>query len=293
MDSLGQRNSLLPPPNPNGLPINYNSVVSPPSNPRMVIGKVIRINPSTYSFVCDICLQEIPLVGEFIMHCEQQHMGTIPNHPIEYNQTNHAATTLSPISAVPQPWNSLPNGPIPQGISINQQTNGGEPTLLTSLKETFCTPTFPISDMINENNQFTATDGENVYEIYELGDEADVENFTPDRIEHILNAPAATNGDHHQSNKRKRRSAKDVDDSKKHECTQCHAKFTQKGSLRRHVKTAHPIKHYEEKEKKFICLICTKIFWKRNSTKTTIQEHIQVHIDAGETTHRKDRTPSA
>lgn len=254
---------------------------------RNATGRIIRLRTNLYVFICDYCYQEIPLFDDFILHCEQ-HFGNsllpyTPNHlpqlpqqtpnggpmPLVSCQTQSTPRQLNHQNAHVDPRNQISQ----QQTNLMALPNPLSPAIYSPIGPSSCNST-----VTGGSNDYT----EEVYEIFEVDNANEIDNN--DR-QLAADTYGNYNPDTSTPKKRKRRG---VD---KYKCPQCPATYASVGNLSRHIKTNHADasvecsdaeKNYIEEEKKYKCMICEKVFWKRTCTEETVRKHVDKHVAANE-----------
>lgn len=232
---------------------NTPSIPNQYNGPCPITGKVVRVRPNIYIFVCNFCFTEYRTIDNFLRHSESH---------FELNAMNSGI--LSPMAAQPHS-NQNAIGPIAQGMATStnaipyQNSISPYPVQLTSQIQSRIDVTSSASsaadDMVEE-----------VYEIIDLG--YDDDGKYPD----AKNIDASSMD---QSIKRGRQ--KGINRS--FECWFCNLRFTRHSSMVRHENTAHQklFRSIISQKKVYKCKLCNAKFPKESHTLQKAQEHLKFH----------------
>lgn len=218
----------------NSMPFLVNSPISsstsepPRGTPKIVAGKIIRIQPHVYIFVCNHCDAEFRGgAHSFMQHCEAHYANTPIQQlyqsnrmPVEFgvngilSESSRMSTglTLNTSSRLPQ----FP-------LSPPQSSHG--PFEVPSPMYQMDSTAQNLSETVHIQRPTTGVSNEEVYEIYDLGYDETLNNET---------TPPAVVGST-QKGEKKIRSAR------KYNCDVCSKEYSRRGVLRRHITTVHGI----------------------------------------------------
>lgn len=241
----------------------------------LIIGKIVRVQPNIYMFVCDYCRTEHRSIDSLLRHSEahfhtsaMQTFGSIDSNtiPTQNFQSAFANSVLSPDH---QPMTvMLPNvrmqsnvpsiGPMQSTIPSNQSAN--DPTRMEQSAieriEFTASPPRQSDDYIEE-----------VYEITDYGYDIDGKFTT---VENAVICP-----DNEQKNSAIKKSTE-----KKFTCTFCGKKLTHSISLTRHKMKIHAdiMEKLVLMKKSYKCLVCAIKLSKRSHTLLDAEEHMKTHF---------------
>lgn len=246
-------------------PLQYNEPLS-------FVGKVIRIRPNIYAFICDYCMSQHQSIEHFVRHTESH---------FQRNEISNAMPMAMPPVRPNQNSAMVPTG-------TSNDSNG--PTVAP----------YPIqlqqSEIVSMNQGENYTD--EVYEIIDLG--YDFEGNYPN-AKSIDEMPVAGNAVQHLKPKAKPKakpkqrqspSKSKVQHSKPNnraesahtitskKCPYCVRVIVGEASLKRHMFTAHAkiFKKIDSSLKKcFKCKVCGEKFPKAEHTLEEAQEHLKIH----------------
>lgn len=242
------------------------------NEPSSFVGKVIRIRPNIYVFVCDYCMSEHQNIEIFLHHTELHFQRN------EISTMTHVRPNQNP---------SMSIAPTPTGTSINSNGSTAAPYPVQLQQSQF--------GPINQQSNFT----DEVYEIIDLGYDLDGNYPNAKNIDEI---PIDGNDAQRSKPKQQRSTSKSkvqrakpkVQHSKpknlvessankntSKKCPFCIRNFTNELILKRHLNTTHAkiFKKIVSQKKAYKCQICGSKFPNTTHTMDDAREHLKIHYN--------------
>lgn len=240
-----QNREPAPPAYPVGL---YYSSAMPYNGQNPTMGKVVRVRPNIYIFVCDVCHTEHFSIDSFLRHSEAH---------FQYGQINNLVQ--GPHTQVNSNW--MPPGefypvPIANGYTTFVSHPSQVPQVSPGPVDATASPTPESEEYIEE-----------VYEITDLGYDYDGNYAIPENVVDI----EVANGD---TTKPKSQS------KKKFPCTFCYRKYSKKSSLATHKSKIHPniMAKLHIMKKSYKCLVCKTKLLRKSYSQVDAEKHIKIHF---------------
>lgn len=254
---------------PQFVPHQMVNTALPYNEPSSFVGKVLRIRPNVYEFVCDYCMSQHRSIDNFLRHTETH---------FQHNEISNAIpSTMAP---VPNPNAYMATVPIhPAGTPIN--SNAPYPVQLQQNR--FDTP-------IDQESGYT----DEVYEIVDLGydfdgkypnaiaiDENGAQRSKPKRPRSKPKIQQSKSKVQRSTMKNPIGSANENTAASQHRCSFCDQDFTRKSSLLRHLEAGHAkiFKKIVCQKKAYKCKICGIKFPKTTHTMADTQQHLKIHYN--------------
>lgn len=234
------------------------------NGPSSFVGKVIRIRPNIYVFVCDYCMSEHQSIDDFLHHTE-----------LHFQRDEIS-------NAIPSTMTHAGPNQYPTGTAINSNGSAAAPYPV-QLQQSQFTPT-------NQQSNFT----DEVYEIIDLG--YDFEGNYPSAKK--IDAIPIDGNDAQRSKPKKQRSTAKVQRAKvqrtkpkiligstnentSKKCPFCIRNLATGPSMKRHLDRAHAkiFKKILCQKKAFKCKICERKFPKTEHTLEDAHEHLKMHYN--------------
>lgn len=205
-----------------------------------IMGKVVRVRPNIYIFVCDFCESEHRTIDNFLRHSESH---------FQSNALPDATTS----SATQIHSNQNPAGQFQPGTASN--SIAPYPVQLSPI-DVASSPSHASEDYIDE-----------VYEITDLGYDFDGLMY-PNAVSELSVKPA------------ERKRGRPKIETRPNVCCFCNRNFTRTSSLKRHEHSAHAKIFEKIITQKFSykCKICNTKFPKTSHTLQRAQEHLKTHF---------------
>lgn len=236
------------------------------TQPSSFVGKVFRIRPNIYVFVCEYCVSEHQSIDSFLRHTESHFQCNETSNAITSAMT-HVHPNQNP-SSITADINSSGSTVAPYPVQLQQSGNA---------------PIGHESDYMDE-----------VYEITDLGYDFDgnypnAENIDAIPIDDHCRKPSKPKKKQlkskmqHTKPKIQRSKQKNlvetVNDNPSNDCPFCVRNFTTQNFLRRHLDTAHAkiFRKIDCQKKSYKCKICEKKFPKADYTLEDAHEHLKIH----------------
>lgn len=245
------------------------------TEPTSFVGKVIRIRPNIYVFVCDYCASQHQNIDSFLHHTELH---------FQLNET----PSIIPSAMAPARSNQNPStAPIPTGTSINPNNSTVAP--------------FPVelqqSQLVPMNEESNGTD--EVYEIIDLG--YDFEGISYPNAKNIDEVSIVGNGKQRPKPKSKQQRSpskskvqrpkpkiqrpnainwiEPTNENTSTKCPFCVRNFSSVRMLKQHMNSSHAkiFKKIVSQKKAFKCKICGHKFPKPSHTLEDAQQHLKSH----------------
>lgn len=235
--------------------------------PTSFVGRVIRIGPSNYAFVCDYCMSEHRSIGSFLLHTE-----------LHFQRDEISIVEPSAMTPVcPTQY------PTPTGTTANTNGSAASP--------------YPVqlqhSTPIDQETDYT----DEVYEIIDLGYDFEglkypnAENIDKIAIDRIDSQRNKKPKQQRTPSKSKAQQAKpkvqknsnnviaSVNEKTARKCPFCVRNFSSVPVLKRHLNTAHAkiFKKIVPLKKWYKCKICGDKFSKVEHTLEDAHEHLKTH----------------
>lgn len=233
--------------------------------PSSFVGKVIRIRPNIYAFICDYCLSQHQSIDQFLRHTELH---------FQHNEISNAIPSAMTPAMTPIGASSNLNGSTASPYPVQLQHSQSVP--------------------MNQDANFT----DEVYEIIDLGYDFDG-NFP--NAKNIDDITIDGNGAQQSKPKQQRSPSKPkargpkaknqrtkpnnlVESANKNtskKCSFCVRVLSSEIVLKRHIVTAHAkiLKKILCQKKAFKCKICEEKFPKSIYTLDDAQEHLKSHYN--------------
>lgn len=222
------------------------------------MGKVVRIRPNIYVFVCEFCQSEHKSIDSFLRHSE----GHFQRESVAKSRakTQIHSDCLSPVELI-QP-DCIPNRHIP----FNGYTPLQQPL---STKEILQSPTIDITASPSHNSDDYI---EEVYEIIDLGYDLDGNKYPMAEEAPIV---STTNDNPKQQPKI---AVKPEKKEKTLKCPFCNKGYLHERSLKRHKESQHIdiLSKLTTLKKSFKCSICSAKFGRGN--KLDAEKHMKIHF---------------
>lgn len=252
------------------------------TNPSWFVGKVVRLRPNIYVFVCDYCMSEHRSIDNFLRHCE--------SHFERNDISNAIPSPVTPVQLIQNP-SFAPSMP----AAIN--SNG-------SMAAAAQAAPYPVqlqqSQFVPVHHESGGTD--EVYEIIDLGYDFDGNYPNAQNIDAIPiddeNRDQQTKSKQKQKQtkstskiqrakpKGRQSKSKNADESANqnasHRCLFCVRTFNKDSILKQHLVTAHAkiLKKIDTSLKKaYKCKICGEKFSKGAYLLDETYEHLKIHYN--------------
>lgn len=228
----------------------------------LVMGKVVRIRPNIYVFVCDYCQAEHKSIDSFLRHTESHFQREKTNTPRSRATTQVHSNCLPPAELSQSTANTNGRGHIP--------FNGYTPIPYESnTEQSSQSPTIDITSSPSRESEDYI---EEVYEIIDLGYDLDGNKYPMAEKAPVV---STKNGD---GDKPKLKYVE-----KNISCLFCPKKYAAMRSLRRHKDQAHTdiLKKLITLKKSFKCSICNEKF--PRTSKPDAEKHLATHFKGSAT----------
>lgn len=229
---------------------NLPSIPNQYNGPCPITGKVVRVRPNIYIFVCNFCFTEYRTIDSFLRHSEshfelnEMNSSTLSPMAAQFNSNQNAIGNCSQdmvnnINAIPNP-----NSIAPYPVQMSQNPSPIDVTLPAA------------DDLIEE-----------VYEIIDLG------------YDHDGQYPDA----HHvavHSKKQPEKKGRSTRINGPLKCWFCNRSFARRSTLKRHENIAHQkfLRNIISQKKAYKCKLCSDKFPKVSHTLKDAHEHLKCHL---------------